>query len=281
MHLQDIISSLSCFWKENKCSVIQPHYSTIGAATLHPATLFGALSKDIYNIAHVQPCVRPNDSRAGKDPNRLSHYFQYQVLLNPAPSKMQELYLKSLETIGVKCEENDIRFIEDDWENPSVGAYGVGWEVWLNGIEISQFTYMQQVGGLPCNTKVCEITYGLERIAVHLQNKESIFDLHWNDKMTYEYLFKHNEEDMFHLINDGYSIEDLIDAFNKNEKIAYRMIEKEAPLAAYQLCLSAIDKFNILDARGAIGNLERAKYIIRTRKIANACCKEWLKKKGS
>ena len=277
MHLQDVISSLNDFWKKQGCSVLQPHYLPIGAGTLHPATIFGTLkNRNNYNIAYVQPSVRPNDSRAGRNPNRLSHYFQYQVIRNPFPIEIQELYLQSLEFIGLDCSSNDIRFIEDDWENPSVGAYGVGWEVWLNGIEISQFTYMQQIGGIPCSPNICELTYGLERITMHLQEVDNIFSIKWSEDQTYSQLFRKHEEDLLQSMKYGYSIEILKNNFNIDRDTAYKLLEKGAVLTAYNYCLKAIDSFNMLDAKGAMGNIERAKYIIKTKEIVNACCKKWI-----
>ena len=273
---QEMMMALQRFWVDQGCVILQPYHTEVGAGTLHPATVLRVLGDKAWNVAYVQPSIRPKDGRYGENPNRLQHYYQYQVILKPSPENLQDLYLESLKVIGVDLMKHDIRFVEDDWENPTVGAWGLGWEVWCDGMEVSQFTYMQQVGGIDCFPVAGELTYGLERIAMYLQGVESVYDIRWNDKMTYGDIFKQNERE-FSAFNLEYAdTEILFRHFNDVEKQCLELLDKNLPLPAYDHCLKASHFLNLLDARGVIGVTERASYIGRVRNLAKSCCEKWV-----
>ncbi len=282
MTFQEIILALQNYWAEQGCVILQPYDSEVGAGTFHTATALRAIGPDSWKAAYVQPCRRPTDGRYGENPNRGQHYYQFQVLLKPSPDDVQDLYLNSLRTIGIEPEKHDIRFVEDDWESPTLGAWGLGWEVWLNGMEVTQFTYFQQVGGIECRPVSAEITYGLERLAMVVQSTDSIFDLIWaKDKegniFTYGDVFLENERE-FSAFNFEYAdIDLLLGNFNNYERECLRLLEYDLPLPAYDCVLKCSHAFNLLDARGAISATERMGYILRVRTIAKACCLSYLK----
>ena len=267
---QDLILTLCHFWAEQGCVILQPYDMEVGAGTFHTATFLRSIGPEPWRAAYVQPSRRPKDGRYGENPNRLQHYYQYQVVLKPAPPDILELYLGSLRTLGIDPQQNDIRFVEDDWESPTLGAWGLGWEVWLNGMEVTQFTYFQEVGSLKCLPTTGEITYGLERLAMYLQKVESIFDLQWAAGITYRDVFHQNEVEQ-----STYNFE-LSDAamlfahFNDYEREAQRLIEAQLALPAYEMVMKCSHAFNLLDARGAISVTERAAYIGRVRALARA-----------
>lgn len=279
---QEIILRLQKFWAEQGCAILQPIDIEVGAGTLHPATVLNALGKKHWKCAYAQPSRRPTDARYAQNPNRVSHYYQFQTLLKPAPKNIKELYLKSLEEIGLDVKNNDVRFVEDDWENPSVGASGLGWEVWFNGMEVTQFTYMQQVGGIECEIIPGEITYGLERIAMHIQGVDSIFDINWNgkegaEKITYGDVFKKSEVQNSGFILEHSNTDDLFSQFASAEKESQLLSEKQLPIPAYEQALKASHLLNLLDARGVISSTERASYIGRVRNLVKAACELNLK----
>jgi glycyl-tRNA synthetase alpha chain len=249
---------------------------------LHPATVLRALTEDPWNVAYVQPSMRPKDGRYGENPNRLQHYYQYQVILKPSPDNIQDLYLESLEAIGISIKQHDIRFVEDDWENPTVGAWGLGWEVWCDGMEVSQFTYMQQVGGVDASPVPGELTYGLERLAMYIQEQSSVYDIVWNKQgVTYGDIYK-NQEREFSAYNLEFSqAETIQQQFIDAEEQCQILIEQSLPLPAYDHCLKASHLLNLLDARGVLGVTERASYIGRVRNLAKACCELWVKNRGA
>lgn len=275
---QKIISELQNFWAEQGCAILQPLDIEIGAGTLHPFTVLKALGKKPWKIAFAQPCRRPTDARYANNPNRFSHYFQFQVLLKPAPKNIKALYLQSLELIGLDLKKNDIRFVEDDWENPSVGASGLGWEVWLNGMEVTQFTYMQQIGGIECEIISGEITYGLERIAMHLQGVESILDIQYNDAknpdeiFTYGDLYQQSEYQNSFFILEHSNIETLLKNFNEFKQQSMLLAEKKLAIPAYEQALKASHILNLIDARGALSVNERASFINQIRQLVKNCC---------
>ena len=274
---QQIIFDLQNFWATQGCTVLQPIDTEVGAGTLHPATVLRALGKKPWKVAYVQPCRRPTDARFANNPNRLSHYYQFQVLLKPAPQNIKELYLQSLDLIGLNTKENDIRFVEDDWENPSVGASGLGWEVWFNGMEISQFTYMQQIGGIECSLIPGEITYGLERIAMHIQGVDSIFDINWNgkenaDKITYKDIFFQSEVENSHFILNHSNIDILFKNFEEAKTQSQILVENNLPIPAFEQALKASHLLNLLDARQAISVNERASFIGQIRQLVKSSC---------
>ena len=267
---QQLILRLNDFWDRRGCVLLQPYDMEVGAGTFHTATFLRAIGPEPWKAAYVQPSRRPKDGRYGENPNRLQHYYQYQVVLKPSPAEIQEIYLDSLKHLGVDPQQHDIRFVEDDWESPTLGASGLGWEVWLDGMEITQFTYFQEVGGLPCKPVLGEITYGLERLAMYLQGKESVFDLVWTPGVTYGDVYHQNEVEQsrynFELANT-----DLLFALFKNfESEAQRLVEAQCVLPAYEMVLKCSHTFNLLDARGAISVTERAAYIARVRALARA-----------
>ncbi|WP_018123568.1 glycine--tRNA ligase subunit alpha [Desulfovibrio oxyclinae] len=269
MNFQDVILTLQDFWSKNGCVVTQPVDIEVGAGTFNPSTFFRVIGPEPWNVAYVEPSRRPTDGRYGENPNRLQHYFQFQVILKPSPDNVQELYLESLAALGIKADEHDVRFVEDDWESPTLGAWGLGWEVWLNGMEITQFTYFQQVGGIDLKPVSVELTYGLERICMYLQEKESVYDLQWNDRVTYGDVYHQNEVEMskynFELSNQDM----LFDLFDKFEAECLNLCEEGLPWPAYDYCLKCSHSFNLLDARGAISITERAAYIGRVRNLAS------------
>ena len=272
---QGLISSLQDFWSEQGCVVLQPLDMEVGAGTFHPATFLRAIGPESWNAAYVQPCRRPTDGRYGENPNRLQHYYQFQVILKPSPSDIQDKYLESLRFLGIDPSVHDIRFVEDNWESPTLGAWGLGWEVWLNGMEVTQFTYFQQVGGLECFPVSGEITYGLERIAMYLQGVESIYDLVWNiapdgTPVSYGDVFHQNEVEMSAYNFEQADVEFLFSSFDQYEKSCQELLEAKLALPAYEMVMKASHAFNLLDARHAISVTERQRYILRVRTLARA-----------
>ncbi|MCD6034329.1 MAG: glycine--tRNA ligase subunit alpha [Rickettsiales bacterium] len=274
---QELIMTLQQFWMEWGCVILQPYDTEVGAGTLHPATVLRALGPKPWNAAYVQPSRRPGDGRYGENPNRLGHYYQYQVILKPSPDNIQELYLQSLERLGVDMKKHDIRFVEDDWENPTVGAWGLGWEVWCDGMEVSQFTYMQQVGGIECNPISGELTYGLERLAMYIQGVENVYDLDWNGRgVTYGDVFLQNEREYSAYCLEKSDTSMLFKHFEDAERESQAMIKEGLPLPAYDYGLKASHLLNLLCARGVVGVTERAAYIGRVRNLVKAACELWL-----
>ncbi|MDN5247873.1 MAG: glycine--tRNA ligase subunit alpha [Wolbachia endosymbiont of Tyrophagus putrescentiae] len=273
MNLQDIIKTLENFWSEKGCTILHPYTSEVGAGTLHPATIMSAIDKKPAKIAYLQPVIRPADGRHGDNPNRLYQHHQYQVIIKPSVENLQELYLESLKALGISTKSYDIKFIEDDWENPSVGASGLGWEVTCNGMEVTQFTYIQQVGGIDCCMIPGEIAYGLERLAMHIQNVDNVYDIAWNGYgVTYRDIFKQREYEFSHLALEYYDAKVVQQQFIDTEKLCIFLIEKEMPLAAYDQCIKTSHLLNLLDARGVLGVNERTAYISRVRDLAKKCC---------
>ena len=272
--LQELILTLSSFWAEKGCALIQPYDMPMGAGTFHPATFLRAVGPEPWSAAYVQPCRRPTDGRYGDNPFRLQHYYQYQVIIKPSPNGIQEMYLESLRAIGIDDRIHDIRFVEDNWESPTLGAWGIGWEVWLNGMEITQFTYFQQVGGLECRPVSGEITYGLERLAMYLQDVESIFDIVWTDgplgRITYRDVYHQNEVEQSRYNFEEADVDSLFANFDLAERESARLIEAGLALPAYEQMLTASHTFNLLDARGAISVSERQRFILRVRTMARS-----------
>lgn len=279
MTLQKLILTLQKFWSDQGCVILQPLDMEVGAGTFHPATFLRAIGPEPWNAAYVQPSRRPTDGRYGENPNRLQHYYQFQVVLKPSPDDIQDRYLNSLRAIGIDPLLHDIRFVEDNWESPTLGAWGLGWEIWQDGMEVSQFTYFQQVGGLECRPVTGEITYGLERLCMYLQGVESVFDLTWTDsssgKITYGDVFHQNEVEMSTYNFEHANVDILFSHFDTYEKEAHRLIELNLPLAGYEMVLKASHTFNLLDARHAISVTERQAYILRVRKLAQAVAQEY------
>jgi glycyl-tRNA synthetase alpha chain len=267
---QSLILRLSEYWDRRGCVLLQPYDMEVGAGTFHTATFLRAIGPEPWNAAYVQPSRRPKDGRYGENPNRLQHYYQYQVVLKPSPADIQDLYLDSLVALGIEPRSHDIRFVEDDWESPTLGAWGLGWEVWLDGMEITQFTYFQEVGSLPCRPVLGEITYGLERLAMYLQGKESVFDLVWTPGVTYGDVYRQNEVEQSRYNFELASTEMLFRHFGEFESEAKRLVEAQCVLPAYEMVIRASHAFNLLDARGAISVTERAAYIARVRALARA-----------
>jgi len=271
---QGLILALQRYWAEQGCILLQPYDMEVGAGTFHTATFIRAIGPEPWAAAYVQPSRRPTDGRYGENPNRLQHYYQFQVVIKPSPLDIQELYIGSLKMLGLDPLVHDIRFVEDNWESPTLGAWGLGWEVWLNGMEVSQFTYFQQVGGLDCKPVTGEITYGLERIAMYLQGVESVFDLVWTDgprgKVTYGDVFHQNEVEQSTYNFVHADVDDLFHQFDQAEKMSQQLIEAQLPLPAYEQVLKASHSFNLLDARHAISVTERQRYILRVRNLARA-----------
>ena len=274
LSFQDLILTLQQYWAERGCVILQPYDKEMGAGTFHPATFLRAVGPEPWSAAYVQPSRRPTDGRYGDNPFRLQHYYQYQVTIKPSPDDIQEQYLDSLRAIGIDPTVHDIRFVEDNWESPTLGAWGLGWEVWLNGMEITQFTYFQQVGGLECRPVSGEITYGLERLAMYLQSVESIFDLVWTDgplgRITYGDVYHQNEREQSQYNFEEADIDSLFHAFDHAEHECGRMIDADLALPAYERMLEASHLFNLLDARQAISVSERQRYILRVRELARA-----------
>jgi glycyl-tRNA synthetase alpha chain len=278
---QALILKLQNYWAAEGCVILQPYDVEVGAGTFHPATALRALGPEPWRAAYVQPSRRPTDGRYGENPNRLQHYYQLQVILKPAPADSQELYLKSLAALGIDAAKHDIRFVEDDWESPTLGASGLGWEVWLDGMEVSQFTYFQQVGGIECDPASTELTYGLERLAMYVQGVESVYDLDFNGakgnaRITYGAVFKRAEREFSAYNFELANTERLFAHFRDAEQECEALIAARLALPAYDQCLKASHLFNLLDARGVISVTERAAYIGRVRTLARACCEAWL-----
>ena len=267
---QNLIQRLAKFWDDQGCVLLQPYDMEMGAGTFHTATFLRAIGPEPWNAAYVQPSRRPKDGRYGENPNRLQHYYQYQVALKPSPSDIQERYLASLAALGIDALEHDIRFVEDDWESPTLGAWGLGWEVWLDGMEVTQFTYFQEVGSLPCRPVLGEITYGLERLAMYLQGKDSVYDLVWTPGVSYGDVYHQNEVEQSRYNFELADAELLTRHFGEFEAEARRLIEAQCTLPAYERVLQCSHAFNLLDARGAISVAERAAYIARVRALARA-----------
>ena len=280
LSFQEIISKLYSFWSGKGCTVLQPYDLEMGAATFHPATSLRSLGPDAWKAVYVQPCRRPSDGRFGKNPNRLQHYYQMQAILKPSPRNSQDLFLESLNEISIDPSINDIKFIEDDWESPTLGAAGMGWEIQCNGMEICQFTYFQQVGGIECSPVSVEFTYGLERIAMYIQGVESVFEIAWDDKGTrYSDLFLENEVQFSEFNYKAVSSDLLFSNFNKYERDCLKLIKKELTLPAYEYCIKASHIFNLLDSRALISVSERQAYILKVRNLAKHCCESWISKR--
>ncbi len=278
---QSLILKLHEYWSARGCVILQPYDMEVGAGTFHPATTLRALGPEPWNAAYVQPSRRPTDGRYGENPNRLQHYYQYQVILKPSPPDSQQLYLDSLRHLGIDPMRHDIRFVEDDWESPTLGAWGLGWEVWLNGMEVTQFTYFQQVGGLECNPVSCELTYGLERLAMYVQGVDNVFDLDFNGAgVKYGEVFLQAEREYSEHNFERADTAMLTRHFQDAEAECRSLIEAALPLPAYDQCLKASHLFNLLDARGVISVTARQAYIGRVRNLARACCEGWLQSRG-
>lgn len=282
---QQTILTLQNYWDKQGCALLQPYDMEVGAGTSHTATFLRSLGPEPWKAAYVQPSRRPKDGRYGENPNRLQHYYQFQVVLKPAPADILELYLGSLEALGFDLKKNDIRFVEDDWENPTLGAWGLGWEVWLNGMEVTQFTYFQQVGGIDCRPITGEITYGLERLAMYLQGVENVFDLIWTKDpdgkaLTYRDVYLQNEKEQSAYNFEHSNVEFLLTAFSAHEKTAQDLMQAQLALPAYEQVLKAAHTFNLLDARGAISVTERAGYIGRIRNLARSVAQSYLESRA-
>ena len=277
LSFQDIIISLQKFWGKYGCVLLQPYDVEVGAGTFHPATTLRSLGPKPWKAAYVQPSRRPTDGRYGKNPNRLQHYYQFQVIIKPSPENIKQTYLKSLSVIGIDIKNHDIRFVEDDWESPTLGAAGLGWEVWCDGMEITQFTYFQQMTGLECKPVPVEITYGLERLCMFVQGKDNVFDLDWNnEEVKYKDIFLQAEKEFSAYNFEFANTETLLKNFNSAEKECLALLEKKLALPAYDQCLKASHFFNLLDARGVIGVAERTGYINRIRELAKGSGTAWL-----
>ena len=277
LSFQDIIMKLQKFWGSNGCVILQPYDLEVGAGTFHPATTLRSLGPKPWKAAYVQPSRRPTDGRYGENPNRLQHYYQYQVIIKPSPKNIKQLYLKSLATIGIDVKNHDIRFVEDDWESPTLGAAGLGWEVWCDGMEITQFTYFQQMTGIECKPVPVEITYGLERLCMFVQGKNNVFDLDWNNEgVKYKEVFFQAEKEFSAYNFEFANTDTLLNNFENTENECKSLLEKKLSLPAYDQCLKASHIFNLLDARGVIGVAERTGYITRIRELAKGCGALWL-----
>lgn len=276
MLIQDLIIKLHQFWAEQDCIIEEPYDMEMGAGTYSPSTFFGALSNDEVKVGYVQPCRRPTDGRYGENPNRMQRFYQYQVIIKPSPENIQDIYIDSLKALGIKPEEHDIRFVEDNWESPTLGAWGVGWEVWLDGMEITQFTYFQQMGGIPLDEITVEITYGIERIAMYLQGIENVYDTKWNETTKYGLLYKENER-QFSIYNfDEADIKMYESLYNLYKSEFERLIEKNLYLPAFDFLTKTAHSFNMLDARNAISVSERQKYILDIRNMSRNVAKKYV-----
>jgi glycyl-tRNA synthetase alpha chain len=281
LSFQDLILTLHDYWGKQGCVILQPYDMRMGAGTFHPATALRSLGPDHWNAAYVQPSRRPTDGRYGENPNRLQHYYQYQVIMKPSPANLQELYLGSLDAIGIDPLKHDIRFVEDDWESPTLGAWGLGWEVWCDGMEVTQFTYFQQVGGFDCKPVAGELTYGLERLAMYIQGVDSVYDLKFNNHgVSYGNVFLKNEQEHSKYNFEIADTAQLFKGFEHAEAEAKRCIEANIPLAAYDQAIEASHLFNLLQARGVISVQERASYMGRVRDLAKGSCQAWMEKNG-
>ncbi len=282
---QELILRLQQFWAREGCVILQPLDMEVGAGTMHPATFLRAIGPETWNAAYVQPSRRPKDGRYGENPNRLQHYYQFQVVMKPSPDDFQDLFIESLRQLGIDPSVHDIRFVEDNWESPTLGAWGLGWEVWLNGMEVTQFTYFQQAGGLECYPVTGEITYGIERIAMYLQGVDSLYDLVWANgpqgPVSYRDVFHQNEVEMSRYNFEEADVAWLFSCFEKHESECQRLIERELPLPAYEQVLKASHTFNLLDARQAISVTERQRYILRVRTLARAVAQSYYGKRRS
>ncbi len=277
LSFQDIIMNLQKFWGKNGCVILQPYDLEVGAGTFHPATTLRSLGPKPWKAAYVQPSRRPTDGRYGENPNRLQHYYQYQVIIKPSPNNIKQIYLKSLASIGINIKNHDIRFVEDDWESPTLGAAGLGWEVWCDGMEITQFTYFQQMTGIECSPVPVEITYGLERLCMFVQGKKNVFDLDWNNEgIKYKEVFFQAEKEFSAYNFEFANTDTLLKNFESSEKECKSLLDKNLSLPAYDQCLKASHIFNLLDARGVIGVAERTGYISRIRELAKGCGALWL-----
>lgn len=278
---QDLILTLQHFWADQGCVILQPYDMEVGAGTFHPATTLRSLGPDPWKAAYVQPSRRPTDGRYGENPNRVQHYYQFQVILKPSPDNIQDLYLQSLYALGIDPKNHDIRFVEDDWESPTLGAWGLGWEVWCDGMEVSQFTYFQQVGGFDCDPTSGELTYGLERLAMYVQGVDHMMDLRWNnDGVTYGDIFLQNEQEFSAYNFEHSDVKILLQHFKDAEKQCGDILAAGLALPAYDQCMKASHLFNLLDARGVISVTERAAYIGRVRALAKGCAEQWLRNRG-
>jgi glycyl-tRNA synthetase alpha chain len=275
LSFQSLIQRLAKFWDDQGCVLLQPYDMEVGAGTFHTATFLRAIGPEPWNAAYVQPSRRPKDGRYGENPNRLQHYYQYQVVMKPSPADIQERYLASLAALGINAAEHDIRFVEDDWESPTLGAWGLGWEVWLDGMEVTQLTYFQEVGSLACKPVLGEITYGLERLAMYLQGKASVFDLVWTPGVTYGDVYHQNEVEQSRYNFELANAELLVRQFGEFESEAKRLVEAQCTLPAYEMVMKCSHAFNLLDARGAISTTERAAYIGRVRVLAREVAKAY------
>ena len=278
---QSLILNLQSYWADHGCVILQPYDMEMGAGTFHPATTLRALGREPWSAAYVQPSRRPTDGRYGENPNRLQHYYQFQVILKPSPQEVQDLYLESLYRLGINEELHDIRFVEDDWESPTLGAWGLGWEVWCDGMEVSQFTYFQQVGGIDCNPVAVELTYGLERLAMYIQGVENVYDLEWNGRgVKYGDVYLRAEKE-FSAHNFEHANTDMLTReFEDAEQECQSLLGAHLALPAYDQCIKASHRFNLLDARGVISVTERQAYIARVRALAKGCCEMWLTSQG-
>jgi glycyl-tRNA synthetase alpha chain len=277
---QQIILTLQEYWSRQGCALLQPYDMEVGAGTSHTATFLRAIGPEPWRAAYVQPSRRPKDGRYGENPNRMQHYYQYQVVLKPAPPDILDLYLASLEALGFDLKMNDVRFVEDDWENPTLGAWGLGWEVWMNGMEVTQFTYFQQVGGIDCKPITGEITYGLERLAMYLQGVENVYELTWTQGLTYGDVYHQNEVEQSAYNFEHSDAAFLFDAFSAHERQARCLMDAQLALPAYEQVLKAAHTFNLLDARGAISVTERAAYIGRIRNLARSVAQNYLESRA-
>ncbi len=281
MAFQDIILTLQKYWAAQGCAILQPYDLEMGAGTFHPATTLRALGPESWNAAYVQPSRRPTDGRYGENPMRLQHYYQFQVIMKPSPPNLQDLYLGSLKAIGIDAAKHDIRFVEDDWESPTLGAWGLGWEVWCDGMEVSQFTYFQQVGGIECNPVPGELTYGLERLAMYIQGVDNVYDLDFNGAGTvYGDVYLENEKQQSAYNFEHANVDKLFRDFAEAQEECKKLVEASLPLPAYEQCIRASHTFNLLDARGVISVTERQAYIGRVRDLAKACCVAWCQHNG-
>ncbi|MFV9838422.1 MAG: glycine--tRNA ligase subunit alpha [Aaplasma endosymbiont of Hyalomma asiaticum] len=278
MNFQDIVRHLEDYWRSYGCTLVYPYTSELGAGTLHPSTALEVLSGKETMVAYLQPVIRPCDGRYGDNPNRLFQHHQYQVIVQPSRTSLRDDYLRSLEKIGMSTKDFDIRFLEDDWENPSIGAYGFGWEVSCNGMEITQFTYMQQMGGIECDMIPGEIAYGLERIAMVLQGVDNVYDIEWDGSgKKYGQIFKDREKEFSELAFEHHDTNFLIECFEKSEEMCKKMVDRDIPIAGYDFCVKASNILNLLESRGVVGVNERASYILRVRKMTNMCCQSYVK----
>ena len=281
VYFQSLILKLQAYWADYGCVILQPYDMEMGAGTFHPATTLRALGPKEWNAAYVQPSRRPTDGRYGENPNRLQHYYQFQVILKPSPPDVQDLYLNSLYELGIDKDHHDIRFVEDDWESPTLGAWGLGWEVWCDGMEVSQFTYFQQVGGIDCAPVAAELTYGLERLAMYIQGVENVYDLDWNGKgAKYGDVFLQAEQEFSAHNFEHAGTAMLTREFEDAEQECEALLAADLALPAYDQCIKASHRFNLLDARGVISVTERQAYIARVRALAKGCCEKWIESQG-